>query len=213
MTARTLAGEDAERLRSCISSGGVAVFPTDTVYGLGCDPADRSAVRRLYELKGRLAGRPAAVLFFGLDAALCALPELADSERAAARALLPGPATLLVPNRGRRFAAACGSDPATVGVRVPRLGAGLAALGVVAQPLLQSSANRSGGRDARRLADVPRALLRGADLVLDGGELAGVPSTVVDLRAYARAGDWRILRAGALSAAAVRRALEAAGSA
>jgi L-threonylcarbamoyladenylate synthase len=63
-------------------------------------------------------------------------------------------------------------------------------------PVLQSSANASGGADARRLEDVPEAIRAGADLVLDGGELPGTPSTVIDLRRYEETGDWTILRAG-----------------
>jgi L-threonylcarbamoyladenylate synthase len=65
--------------------------------------------------------------------------------------------------------------------------------------VLQSSANLSGGPDARRLQDVPRAIRDGADLVLDGGELAGVASTVLDLRDCETGGRWSVLRAGAVA--------------
>ncbi len=101
-------------------SGGVAVFPTDTVYGVCCDPDDEAAVRRLYELKGRPAERPAAVMFFGLDAALAALPGLADASARPLRALLPGRVTLLLANRARRYLPACGPDPDTLGAARPR---------------------------------------------------------------------------------------------
>ena len=70
--------------------------------------------------------------------------------------------------------------------------------------MLQSSANLAGGPDARRLEDVPEAIRRGADLVFDGGELPGTPSTVVDLRGYERGGEWRIVRAGAVPEAVIR---------
>ena len=94
-----------------MAGGGVAVFPTDTVYGVCCDPEDEQAARRLYELKGRPAARPAAVMFFALEPALETLPELRDAERAALQALLPGPVTLLLANRALRFAPACRTDP------------------------------------------------------------------------------------------------------
>ena len=71
-------------------------------------------------------------------------------------------------------------------------------------PVLQTSANLSGGPDARRLEDVPQAIRDGADLVIDGGELPGTPSTVVDLRAYERGGEPQIVRAGAVPEAVVR---------
>jgi L-threonylcarbamoyladenylate synthase len=202
-----LGATDARALEHCLAGGGVAVFPADTVYGLCCDPDDAAAAARLYELKGRPAERPAAVMFFALDAALALL---GAGELPAARALLPGPVTLLVPNRDRRFLPACGPDPATLGLRVPALPGRLGALLAVRRPLLQSSANLTGGADARRLEEVPRGLRDGADLVLDGGELPGTPSTVVDLRAYAAGGGWRILREGAVVAENVARALDGA---
>lgn len=201
---------DAARLEACLRSGGVAVLPTDTVYGLGCDPEDEGAVRRLNELKGRPAERPAAVMFFDRERALSELPELLASERAAIQALLPGPVTLLLPNRERRFPLACappGSSGESLGLRVPALGAPLAPLAAVGRPILQSSANFSGGRDARRLGEVPHELLEGADLVLDGGELVGVASTVVDLLSYERSGEWSVVRQGALAAEALAAAL------
>jgi L-threonylcarbamoyladenylate synthase len=190
---------DALRLEKCVAAGGVAVFPADTVYGLCCDPEDERAVRRLYELKGRPAERPAAVMFFAPARLFAALPDLGDRERTALGALLPGPVTLLLPNPARRFPLAGGPGEGgadTLGVRVPAWSPELAALGAVSVPVLQSSANRSGEPDARRLLDVPASIRAGADLVLDGGELPGVPSTVLDLRDYERSSRWRIVREG-----------------
>jgi L-threonylcarbamoyladenylate synthase len=203
----SLTAADADALARCLAAGGVAVFPADTVYGLACDPQNAAAVARLYELKGRPADKPAAVLFFGLEVALEALAELPPRTRAAARALLPGALTLLLANPRRRFALACGPDPATLGLRVPALPAGLSALAAVTAPLLQSSANLAGGPDARTLAEIPAAICDGADLVLDGGALPGTPSTVLDLRDYEDGGAWSIVRAGAVGEAAVRAAL------
>jgi L-threonylcarbamoyladenylate synthase len=186
------------------------VFPADTVYGLGCDPDNEQAVGRLYELKGRPADRPAAVMFFDRVRAVEALPELSAAERRAIAALLPGPVTLLLPNRARRFPLACGPTAQgrdSLGLRVPRLGVSLAALHAMPAPMMQSSANLSGGPEARRLADVPRELLRGADLVLDGGELPGTASTVLDLRDYESSGAWSVVRDGPLRLADAERAL------
>lgn len=183
----------------CIAAGGVALFPADTVYGLACDPASAEAVARLYELKGRPADKPAAVMFFSLRAALGALPELTPRLRAAVQALLPGPVTLLLPNPLARWPLACGPDPWTLGLRVPAPGP----LAGVAAAVLQSSANRSGGADPRTLDDVDAALRDGADLIVDGGPLPGTPSTVVDLRAYERGGAWEVVREGALTRAAL----------
>lgn len=202
-----LGPEQAQRLERCIAAGGVAVYPTDTVYGVCCDPDDERAARRLYELKGRPGQRSSAVMFFALDSALEALGELPEVERDALALLLPGPLTILLANRAGRFAPACRSDPATLGLRVPALGPRLAALGSLKRPLMQSSANLSGEPDARTLAEVPESLREGADLVLDGGALAGTPSTVVDLREIATDRRWAILREGAVAASELERLL------
>ena len=192
-------GDAAAAFARVIAAGGVAVFPADTVYGLACDPGSADAVERLYALKGRPPDKPAAVLFFDRAAALGALPELAPRTRAALERLLPGGVTLLLPNPRGRWPLACGPDPATLGLRVPDV----PLLRGVAAPVLQSSANLSGGPDARRLADVPRGIRTAAELVLDGGELPGTPSTVIDLRGYEADGTWAVLREGAMAAEAV----------
>jgi L-threonylcarbamoyladenylate synthase len=213
----TLTARDAEWLEECLAGDGVAVIPTDTVYGLACNPNSAVALRRVYELKRRAPLKPTAVMFFALEQTLATLTELTRRERAAVEVLLPGPVTLLLPNPQRRFPLACepaveleGAEPAEVpplGLRVPRLDGPHASLAGMRTPVLQSSANRSGEPAPRRLADVPTALRQGADLVLDGGELPGVASTVIDLSDYERSGEWRIVRDGPLDAATLRAAL------
>jgi len=180
----------------------VAVFPSDTVYGLACDPESAEAVERMYALKGRPPRKPSAVMFFDAALALDALPELGPRTRALMERLLPGGVTLLLPNPRGRFPLAGGE---ALGLRVPAAGP----LAEVRRPVLQSSANAAGARDARRLADVPEEIRRGADLVLDAGELPGTPSTVVDLRRFERAGAWDVVRAGAVAPDAVAQAVAA----
>jgi L-threonylcarbamoyladenylate synthase len=204
-----ITADDAAVFARCIAVGGVAVFPSDTVYGLACEPDLDDAVARLYELKGRRPEKPAAVMFFQRDLAFAALPELGERTRAAVVQLLPGPVTVLLPNPSHRFPLACGPDPDTLGLRVPALPPGLMALENVRWPVLQSSANHAGGPDPRAFEDVPEDIRREADLVLDGGLLPGVASTVVDLRDFERTRDWRVVREGALPRDAVRTALDA----
>jgi L-threonylcarbamoyladenylate synthase len=170
-------------------------MPTDTVYGLACAPDDQSAVRALSALKGRSAGQPIALVAGDVDEVLERLPEVPAAAVAVARAMLPGAYTLVVPNPARRFQWLTADRPDTIGIRVP-------ALDGVARELLDrvhvvaaTSANLHGGRDPRRLEDVPRELLDAA-VALDGGELPGVPSTVVDVTAS----EPRILREGAVPA-------------
>jgi len=193
--------DDAAALERCIADGGVALFAADTVYGLAADPESEEAVDRLYRIKGRPPRRPAAVMFFAIDDALAALPQLGEGTRAALANLLPGPLTAVLPNPARLYPLACADAPERIGVRVPALDGG------PRRPVLQSSANPSGGADARRLDDVDPEIRRQVDLELDGGELPGTPSSVVDLTAYESRGEWRVLREGALPLARLREAL------
>lgn len=210
----SLTVEDAQRLQRCLQGDGVAVLPTDTVYGLACNPASERAIERLYELKGRPARKPSAVMFFSLKAALQDLPELGAPTAAALQALLPGPVTLLLANPRGRYPLARGVAPAAdneaaapLGLRVPAFDGPLATLARVSVPALQSSANLSGGPDPRRLVDVPAELREGADLVLDGGDLRGAASTVLDLSSYDESGSWRIVREGPVTALELKRLL------
>jgi L-threonylcarbamoyladenylate synthase len=199
--------DQAATFGRCMHVGGVAIFGADTVYGLACEPDHREAVERLYAIKGRRPDKPAAVLFFSLELALAALPELGERTVGAVEGLMPGPVTVLLPNPAHRFPLACGPDPDTLGLRVPALVPATTALAAVRWPVLQSSANPAGGADARRLDEIPQHIRDGVDLVLDAGELDGTPSTVIDLRRYEDDGTWSIVRQGALAREAVEAAL------
>lgn len=193
-----IGAEEVETFERCIAVGGVALFPADTVYGLATEPDSAEGVARLYELKGRRPDRPAAVMFFRLELALAALPELPAATSAALERLLPGGVTVLLPNPNRRFPLACATTTEVLGLRVPSLTGALAPLAAVSWPVLQSSANRSGGPDARKVNEVDEQVRAGVDLVLDAGQLPGTPSTVVDLTAYDRDGSFAVLRDGAV---------------
>ena len=188
------------RLAGVIAAGGVALFPADTVYGLACAPDDEDAFRRIYELKGRPESKPSAVMWFHRDAVDL---EVGERTRAAMDALLPGMVTLLLPNPARRYPLACGPDPSVIGVRVPQL----PGMDLWRRPILQTSANLAGGPEARRLADVPESIRAGVDLCIDGGELPGVASTVIDLSGFEADGAWDIVREGAVSRSRVEAAL------
>jgi L-threonylcarbamoyladenylate synthase len=199
-------GQVAE-FEEVIAGGGIAVFPTDTVYGLGTHPDSVEGVHRLYWIKGRSPDRPAAVLFFDVERAVAELPEIGAKTQEALGRLLPGPVTVLLPNPATRFPLACGAEPGRLGLRVPKLGEKLAKLADVKVPILQSSANPTGEPDPCSLEEVDDRIRGGADVVLDAGVLPGTPSTVIDLTDYEESGTFEVLREGALSAEAVGAAL------
>jgi len=186
-----------------LRAGLPVVLPFDTVYGLATEPHHEESTRRLYELKGRPPTQPTALVAASVDALRAALPEL---DLTGAWHLLPGPLTLVIPNPAHRFPWLAGTNPDALGVRVPELtGATHAALTAVGA-VVATSANRPGEPDPRRLEDVPQELRAGAAAVVDGGEVPGTPSTVVDLTGP----EPRILREGAVPAAEVLRRLQAA---
>jgi len=188
--------DDVAAAIAALRAGRLAVVPTDTVYGLAADGESEAAARALYEVKGRDQVQPTAVLFASVRVLLERVPELPPDAVRAARALLPGPVTLVLPNPPRRYGWLNAERPDAIGVRVPAVaGPGARVLDALGT-LVATSANLPGGPDPRHLVDVPPELLAAVDAVVDGGELPGTPSTVIDLTGHAP----RILREGALPA-------------
>jgi L-threonylcarbamoyladenylate synthase len=182
---------------AALAAGEPVVLPTDTVYGLCANPRSADAIARVYRLKGREAVQPSALLAADLEVLFEWLPELSEAAGVAVRALLPGPFTLVVPNPAKRFRPLTGERPEAIGVRVPALGGTSAAVLARAGAVMATSANLHGGRDPRRLEDVPEEIREGCGALVDGGELPGVPSTVVDLTEDVAV----VLREGAVPAA------------
>jgi L-threonylcarbamoyladenylate synthase len=184
---------------AALRSGQPVVLPFDTVYGLA-SREDEESTRRLYQLKGRESNQPTALVARDVESLVERIPELRDA------LLLRGPFTLIVPNPARRFRWLTGGNPNAIGVRLPELtGAAsqvLSQVGVV----VATSANRPGGRDPSTLDGVAEEIRAGAAAVVDGGELPGTPSTVVDLTGH----EPTILREGAVSGAETLRRLQAA---
>ncbi|HEY6730040.1 MAG TPA: L-threonylcarbamoyladenylate synthase [Solirubrobacterales bacterium] len=193
-------------LERTISSGGVAVFPSDGLYGLACDPLDAGAIAKIHRLKGRDDGKPSAVMYFSPLAIRELVSGLGPRTKAAVSALLPGPVTLVIANPQRRYPLACREDPERLGIR---LIAG--PLGGTMCPVFQTSANLSGEPAPASFEDVDDSIVAGVDLVIDGGELQGLPSTVVDVAAIDEDGSWRILRHGAFSPGDLATALASVG--
>ena len=190
--------------KEALLAGRPVVLPFDTVYGLAAEPHDEASTRRLYELKGRAATQPTALVAASIEHLRALLPEL-DMTRDW-HELLPAALTLVVPNPAHRFAWLTGANPEALGVRVPDVTGPTRALLAEVGAVVATSANRPGEPDPRRLEDVPEEIRTGAAAVVDGGELPGTPSTVVDLTGP----EPRILREGAVSTSEVLRRLESA---
>ena len=197
-----------EEALDAIQRGKPIILPTDTVYGLATTALHADAVLNLYRLKNRPVTQPTALLAPDLDMLFELVPELPGRARVIARALLPGPYTLVLPNPARRYSWLTGANYDSIGVRVPELPEPSAELCVRISALAATSANHAGGPDPARLEDVPEELREAAAVAIDGGQLPGVPSTVIDFTGK----EPRVLREGAASGAeAIERALATVG--
>ena len=201
-------GDRAARwtLEECVWDGGVALFPADTLYGLACDPLSAAAINRIHEIKGRADTKPAAVMYFAPIAMQELIAELGPRSREALGALLPGPVTLVLANPQRRYPLACREDPERLGVRLiegPLTGMPL--------PVFQTSANRSGYAAPASFDEIGPEIFERVDVAIDGGELGGRPSTVVDLSDLDDTGEWKLLRKGAVSVDEIEAALRRSG--
>jgi L-threonylcarbamoyladenylate synthase len=186
---------------AALKSGGLVVYPSDTVYGLGAAASDERAVERVFVVKGRDAGKALSLLL--ADAAdlepLCAeVPLLA---RVLADRYWPGPLTLVL-RRSLAFESAALGGSDTVAVRVPDHPFLRELIRALGEPITGTSANRSGRPACRSAQEANRELGDAADLIIDGGPSgAGSESTVVDVTSGLPA----VVREGAIPRANVER--------
>jgi L-threonylcarbamoyladenylate synthase len=174
------ADDNLDRAADAIRAGDLAVYPTETVYGLGADALDATAVESVFAAKRRDRNDPISLAVPSIEAALVYAKADAD-ERAFMERFLPGPVTVVLERRPVVPDALTGGRE-RVGIRIPDHEAALSLLERVA-PITATSANVSGRPSVTTLGDLDPAIDRAAAVVLDGGELPGTASTVVDVEA------------------------------
>lgn len=176
-----------------VRRGGLVAYPTDTVYGLGCDPFNPKAVEKLIEAKGR-GKKPLPVLVDELSSAE-RIAVISQKARELAQRFWPGPLTIVVPRKPSLPDVVTFGEP-KVGVRVPNLSDTIELIRLSGGALIGTSANKSGAPPPRSAEGVVRELGDKVDVILDGGPSPiGVPSTVIDLSQEPP----RVLREGAVS--------------
>jgi len=194
--------EGLREAAECIRSGGVVAYPTETVYGLAVDPFSVTALQKLLHIKGRASGNPFLLIVSGPEQLADVTASLSRNARAFAEAFWPGPLSLLFPI-APALPAALTADSPKVSLRCPGCETARALCTAVGHAVTSTSANRSGEPSGRKPADIA---LTGIDVCIDGGELAkNPPSTVYD------PGLGRVLRAGAVSVAALSEVAREAG--
>lgn len=177
-----------------VAKGGLVVYPTDTVYGLGCDPFNLPAVKRLIQVKGSQArSKPLPVLSSSLES-VKRIAHVSSEATSIARKFWPGPLTLIL--RKKLLSDVLTFGHSTVGVRIPNHKVALKLLELSGGLLVGTSANKTGLPPPTSVVEVKEQLRRDVDIILDGGPAnLGISSTVIDLTLE----ELRVVRRGAVS--------------
>lgn len=188
--------EDLDHAIAVLRAGGVVVYPTDTVYGLGADAFNEAAVKRIYAIKRRPADQPLSMLIAGPEDAERLIASFPPAARALAKRFWPGALTIVLQRRSDVPSWISGGRE-TIGVRVPDHPLALRLIRGLGRPLIGTSANLSGAPSCTTAAEVRRQLGDAVAYILDGGTCpGGVESTVVDAAGKRPV----ILREGAIGA-------------
>lgn len=186
-----------------IRAGGVVVMPTETVYGLACDALNPSAVRKVFEIKGRPSDNPLIVHVASIDQAKSLVVQWSDTADKLAQAFWPGPLTLVLP-KAPQVPGITTSGLSTVALRMPRHHVCRALLEATGVPLAAPSANVFMGLSPTRADHIDPEILVEVPIILDGGPCEiGLESTVLDLTGE----NPRVLRPGAITRAEVQAVL------
>lgn len=176
-----------EKAIRVLNTDGIVVYPTETVYGLGGDAFSDDAIEKVYEAKNRLLSKPMSIAVSDFEM-LCAVGHVGTFEEEFINRFMPGPVTAIVRARSSVPDILTGGT-GLIGIRYPDHPLALQLIAGFDSPITATSANQSGAKDPV----TPEECHVLYDLLIDGGRLAGTPSTVVDLA------NRMILREGTLA--------------
>jgi len=168
-----------DRAVEVLKQGGVIAYPTDTVYGIGCDILNEKAVRKVFELKGRDFSKPMSIACVDIAMAkkYISMKKYDDLSAIIERVshLLPGPYTIILP-KNSRISDLITAGPKMVGIRIPDNKLCLSIIKKFGQPIITTSANLSGEPDIKKYEDI----ILSVDFIVKGKCKYEQPSTIFD---------------------------------
>ncbi len=171
--------ESLVEVANIIKSGGVVIFPTETLYGLGGKVRDLTVIKRIYKIKERSPLKPLPVMVHNIKEIYELSGYVPPYARLLAENYWPGPLTLVLKNKNISTLVTCGKD--SVAFRIPDYRIALDLLKYTEEPLAVTSANLSGEENLFTIDEIISAFEDKVDVILDAGEITyGVPSTIVD---------------------------------
>ena len=169
-----------DKVAEVIKGGGVIIYPTDTLYGLGANPLDTEAMKKLYAIKGREMAKPIPFLIKDLQMLATLVEDIPPIGRQLMERYWPGALTLIFRAKKGLPPPLCGEE-GTIGLRISAHPIAQLIVGVVDAPLTSTSANPAGEGDLTDIQNIAQVFGDQVDLIIDGGEVPGIGSTIVDL--------------------------------
>lgn len=187
--------EEILKASNIIKDGGIVVFPTETVYGIGTDALNNSAIEKLYNIKKRPHKKPISVLVSNFEMITKVAKEISDIEWKIIKNFFPGPLTIVLIKKESISNILTGGE-ATIGVRMPDNQIALKLIEYVGKPVATSSANISGERSGIDIENIKKTFVNKVDYYLDGKcNKTSIPSTVIKVTN----GKIEILREGTIT--------------
>jgi L-threonylcarbamoyladenylate synthase len=195
--------DNIQRASKVVKNGGIIIYPTDTVYGLGCSPFNAEAVKRIFKTKGERKDKPLPILSSDKEN-VQKIAYLNEKARKIAQRFWPGALMLVVKKKpSLPDIVTCGSD--SVGVRIPKHAVAIRLISLCDGLLVGTSANKTGEKPPKTATEAAKQLGEQVDLILDGGPSPlGEESSVVDLTAQRP----RMLRRGPIKLEEILRVLQ-----
>lgn len=173
---------EIEEVDKIIKNGGIVVFPTETVYGIGTNGLDEDAVKKLYDVKERALNKPISLLVSDINMINQVAKDITDVEYKLMEEFFPGPFTIILKKKENVIPNVVTANKDTIGIRIPDDEIARKLIECANVPLATTSANISGMPSGTNLNDIVKSFDRNVDCFVDGGESKlGTASTIVEV--------------------------------